>query len=114
MSNSKMVLAVIGVVLAVLMAKCQQQDAAAIIQAQALDRLIAGHCEQHHTLPARKSLLKALPQADWLVFGDESDHTWLKVQYPVSWWHTAAPGTVRISEFTATPYAYTMEYRCVP
>lgn len=114
MSNSKIILVAISVVLAVLMARCQQQDAATIIQAQALDRLIAGHCAQHHTLPARSTLLQTVPQADWLVFGDESDRTWLKVQYPVGWWHAAAPGTVRISEFTATPYAYTMEYRCTP
>jgi len=45
----------------------------------------------------------------WYYFS--KDHTWLKLQYPVRWRNSDAIGKPAISEFTATVYAYSIEYR---
>lgn len=92
----------------------QRSDAPAIATAREVDAFILRYCEQNGRLPVEAALRAQFPgqnrAAGWFFYTD--DRTYLKMQYPVKWWNGNAIGTRRISEFTATPYAYVVDYKC--
>jgi hypothetical protein len=51
---------------------------------------------------------------DWYFWSQQHDPKLLKIQYPVVGRREDAPGTSKVSEFTATVYAYVMESKCSP
>ena len=104
----------IVLVLYLLIQMLQRSDAATIRTAREIDAFITRYCEDNSRLPAAEILHKRFPnqnvKAGWFFFTD--DKTFLKMQYPVKWWNEEAIGRRRLSEFTATPYAYQVDYRC--
>lgn len=99
----------------IFIAVLQYQDRETIDTAKEVDFYIMQYCAAHNRLPTSARLHERFPDLstniDWLYFTD--NETWLNVQYPMRWWNKHALGKPRISEFTATVYAYLIEYRCV-
>lgn len=92
----------------------QYSDAKTIDAAKEADFFIQKYCEAHGVLPSVSKLHTRfsglITDAGWFFYTDNA--TWLKMQYPVSWRNSHAPGKPQISEFTATVYSYIVEYRC--
>lgn len=92
----------------------QQADAATIKIARDVDAFIIEYCEVSDQLPSSTMLSSRFPglhrDSGWFFFTD--DKTFLIVQYPMRWSNKNAIGRRKISEFTATVYAYTVEYHC--
>lgn len=92
----------------------QQADSATIKIAKDVDAFIIQYCEANDQLPTSTTLSSRFPDLNrdsrWFFFTD--DKTFLIVQYPMRWWNKDAIGRRKISEFTATVYAYTVEYHC--
>ena len=105
---------VIGALLYLAIAALQRSDSTAIGMAKEVDAFVVEYCASHRKLPPSAVLHARFPNLNrdtgWFFF--TNDTTYLKMQYPVSWWNSAAIGERRISEFTATPYAYMVEYQC--
>ncbi len=98
-----------------LTATWQREDLKTIRTAKEVDAFIKRYCEDTRKLPTAAALQGKFPyvtrESGWLFYtGDDS--TWLSVQYPVRWRNKEAIGERRISEFTATVYAYTVDYSC--
>lgn len=92
----------------------QQADSATIKIARDMDAFIIEYCEVNDQLPTSTTLSSRFPglhrDSGWFFFTD--DKTFLIVQYPMRWSNKDAIGRRKISEFTATVYAYTIEYHC--
>lgn len=92
----------------------QRADAATIKVAREVDAFIRQHCEASRRLPDSAMLSSRFPgltrDSGWFFYTD--DKTYLIVQYPMRWSNKDAIGRPKTSEFTATVYAYTVEYRC--
>ncbi len=92
----------------------QYMDRTTIDTAKEVDFYITQYCRTHYGLPTSARLRERFPglstATGWYYFTD--DKTWLKLQYPVRWRNKDAIGERRISEFTATVYAYSVEYHC--
>ena len=105
---------VIGGLLYFLISMLQNSDSAAISSARQVDTFIVGYCENNQKLPTLRVLQAQFAnlngETGWFFFTD--DKTYLRMQYPIKWWNRNAIGERRISAFTATPYAYVVEYRC--
>jgi hypothetical protein len=97
-----------------LIAMFRQWDAATIRVAKEVDAFIIRYCETSGRLPATTTLASRFPDlkrdSGWFFYTDEK--TFLIVQYPVRWSNKDAIGRRKISEFTATVHAYTVEYHC--
>jgi|SRR3990172_970917 len=113
----KLILAIsiIGVTLFyILISILQYKDRETIDKAKELDFYISQYCEANNRLPTSAHLHERFPDLStnigWFYFTD--DKSWLKLQYPVRWRNSDAIGTPGISEFTATVYAYSIEYHC--
>lgn len=98
----------------ILIPALQYKDRKMIDTAKEVDFYITRYCETNNRLPTSARLHERFPELStnigWFYFTD--DQTWLKVQYPVRWRNRDAIGRPRISEFTATVYAYSIEYHC--
>lgn len=94
----------------------QYQDGRTIDTAKEVDFYITEYCRSHQQLPSAAQLRTRFPSLSkangWFYFRTDDDTNWLKVQYPVRWWNRQAIGRPNISEFTATAYAYSLEYHC--
>lgn len=105
---------VIGALLCLAIVALQRSDVPTIGMAKEVDAFIVQYCESNRKLPTSDVLQTRFQnltrERGWFFFTD--DTTYLKMQYPVKWWNDTAIGERRISEFTATPYAYVVEYRC--
>ena len=92
----------------------QKSDSSTINLAKKVDAFVIRHCENTTRVPSMRALAARFPNlpraAGWLFFTDARKY--LKMQYPVKWWNRDAIGVRKISEFTATPYAYVVEYHC--
>lgn len=99
-----------------LIAMLQRWDEATIAIAKEVDAFIVDYCEGNDRLPAAATLASRFPtlnrDSGWFFYTD--DRTFLTVQYPMRWSNEQAIGRPKTSEFTATVYAYTVEYRCDP
>jgi hypothetical protein len=97
-----------------LISTLQYQDRKTIDTAKEVDFYITQYCGANGRLPTSTRLHERFPDLSanigWFYFTD--DKTWLKVQYPVRWRNSDAIGTPEISEFTATTYTYSINYRC--
>ncbi len=112
-------------------------DARSIALAKEVGSFIAAACRETGELPSKETVqaqfAEALTRRDWFFWDAKADlrgpdptvivlhpsrgpgqapARTLIVQYPVNWWRNRAIGRVRLSEFTATPYAYAVEYQC--
>lgn len=98
----------------ILVSILQYQDRETIDTAKEVDFYISQYCKVNNRLPTSARLHERFPDLStnigWYYFTD--DTTWLKLQYPVRWRNSDAIGTPKTSEFTATIYAYSIEYRC--
>ena len=92
----------------------QSADSATIKIAKEVDAFIIQYCENNNSLPASGVLQSQFPKLNrdsgWFFYTD--DKTFLIVQYPMRWWNKDAIGKRKTSEFTATVYAYTVDYHC--
>ncbi|MCF8199750.1 MAG: hypothetical protein K9J42_13355 [Sulfuritalea sp.] len=104
----------ICVLLYALISMLQQADSATIKIAKDVDAFIIQYCEASDQLPTSTTLSNRFPalsrDSGWFFYTD--DKTFLIVQYPMRWWNKDAIGRQKISEFTATVYAYTVGYHC--
>lgn len=105
---------IVGCIGYILVIALQLTDAKAIDTAKEVDFYITQYCSAISQLPTSARLRERFPDLStdngWFYFTD--DKTWLKVQYPVKWRNNSAIGMPQRSEFTATIYSYTLEYRC--
>jgi hypothetical protein len=85
-----------------------------IATARQVDAFIIAYCKSNSGLPASNVLQSRFPglnrDSGWFFYTD--DKSYLIVQYPVRWSNKDAIGRRKTSEFTATVYAYTIDYRC--
>jgi len=92
----------------------QSADSTTIKIAKEVDAFIIQYCENNNSLPTSGVLQSQFPnlnrESGWFFYTD--DKTFLIVQYPMRWWNKDAIGKRKISEFTATVYAYTVDYHC--
>ena len=92
----------------------QSADSVTIGIAKDVDAFIIHYCENNGSLPTTGVLRNQYPklnmESGWFFYTD--DKTWLRVQYPMKWWNKDAIGQRKISEFTATVYAYEVDYKC--
>jgi hypothetical protein len=106
--------AIIAALLYLLISLLQRADLTTIGIAKEVDAFIIQYCEDNKSLPTAGVLQGQFPtltrEAGWFYYTD--DKTWLRVQYPMRWWNKKAIGERRISEFTATVYAYSVDYTC--
>lgn len=97
-----------------LISMLRSADLATIKIAKEVDAFIIQYCENNNGLPSARVLQGQFPnlnrESGWFFYTD--DKTWLRVQYPMRWWNKNAIGERRISEFTATVYAYAVDYKC--
>jgi len=104
----------IGALLYALALVLQRSDAATIEVAREVDAFIIQYCASNKRLATQAVLRARFPGLNvgsgWFFFTD--DKTYLKMQYPMKWWNDHAIGERKLSEFTATPYAYVVEYHC--
>ena len=92
----------------------QSADSATIKIAREVDAFIIQYCAKNKSLPASGVLRGQFPDLnrDTGWFFHTNDKTYLIVQYPMRWSNKDAIGKRKISEFTATVYAYTVDYHC--
>lgn len=106
-------IAVIAALFAMISA-LQRADSATIGIARGVDAFVLQYCADTGRLPTADVLRSRFPgltrDTGWFYFTD--DKTFLIVQYPVRWSNREAIGRPKTSEFTATVYAYTVDYRC--
>jgi hypothetical protein len=97
-----------------LISRLQNEDLETIAIAGDVDTFILQYCINNKVLPTSGVLQKQFPnlnrESGWFFYTD--DTTYLKIQYPMQWWNSQAIGEPRISEFTATVYAYIVDYKC--
>ena len=111
-----LLLASIAVIAALyaMIAALQRSDSATIKRAREVDAFIVDFCARSGNLPTSNVLRSQFPDLNrdsgWFYHTD--DKTFLIVQYPVRWSNREAIGRPKTSEFTATVYAYTVDYRC--
>jgi hypothetical protein len=98
----------------IMISMLQYKDKGTIDTAKEVDFYISQYCQANKRLPTSAYLHERFPDLStnigWFYF--TYDKTWLKLQYPVRWRNSDAIGEPAISEFTATVYAYSIEYRC--
>lgn len=94
----------------------QSSDSSTIKMVKEVDDFIVRYCENNNRLPSLDVLQRKFPTLNKEIgcFFFTDDSTWLKVQYPVKWRNSEAIGEPKTSEFTATVYAYVLEYNCTP
>lgn len=106
--------AILSGLIYLIIAQLQRHDEKAISVAKDVDTYINKYCRTHGQLPSKSNLTLQFPALTtndgWYFFTD--DKTWLKFQYPVRWKNSEAIGLPKYSEFTATVYAYSVEYSC--
>lgn len=104
----------IAALLYALITMLQNADSTTIKIAKEVDAFVVQYCKNNNNLPTSGVLQSQYPNLNrdsgWFFYTD--DKTYLKVQYPMRWWNKDAIGERRISEFTATVYAYVVEYKC--
>ena len=104
----------IGALLYSLISMLQGSDSGAIEIAKEVDEFISRYCENNNSLPTSGLLKAQFPNlttgSGWFFF--TNDKMYLKMQYPMQWWNKNAIGEPKIFEFTATPYAYGVDYHC--
>lgn len=92
----------------------QRSDSKSMEIAREIDGFVGQYCKLNKILPTLEVLRARFPDlttdTGWFFF--TNDRTYLKVQYPMQWWNGDAVGYPQISEFTATPYAYSVDYQC--
>ena len=92
----------------------QNADSATIRTAKDVGGFIDQYCAKNGSLPAAAVLRQRFPDLNrdsgWFFY--TNDKTFLIVQYPVRWSNKDAIGRQKRSEFTATVYAYTVDYHC--
>ena len=92
----------------------QNADSTTIKIAKEVGVFIIQYCENNNSLPTSDVLRNQFPNLNrdsgWFFHTD--DKTFLIVQYPVRWSNKDAIGRRKTSEFTATVYAYTVDYHC--
>lgn len=107
-------LLIVVVLLYALISIAQNADSATIKVAKGVDAFIVQSCAKNNSLPVSGVLRGRFPDlnrdAGWFFYTD--DKTFLIVQYPVRWSNKDAIGRRKISEFTGTVYAYTVDYHC--
>jgi hypothetical protein len=107
-------LVIVVVLLYALISIAQSADSATIKVAKDVDAFIVQYCVENSSLPASDILRGQFPDLNrdsgWFFY--TNDKTYLIVQYPVRWSNKNAIGKPKTSEFTATIYAYTVDYRC--
>lgn len=91
----------------------QNSDTGTIQIAKEVDSFIKKYRNEFGEFPTL-SLIKSqfpeiTPESGWIIFTD--DKTFLQIQYPVNSENQEAIGKPKISEFTATVYAYIIEYQ---
>jgi hypothetical protein len=105
---------IIVAVLYALISWLQSADSTTMKIAEEVDAFIIQYCERNNNLPTSGVLRGQFPdlnrESGWFYYTD--DKTWLRVQYPMRWWNKDAIGEPRIAEFTATVYAYAVDYHC--
>lgn len=105
---------IIGALLYAFISMLQSADSATIKTAKEVDAFINQYCANNNRLPVSGALQSQFPNLNrgsgWFVFTD--DKTYLIVQYPMRWSNKDAIGERKHSEFTATVYAYTVDYHC--
>jgi hypothetical protein len=105
---------VIVVLLYLLISVLQAADATTIEVAKEVDAFIIQYCADSASLPTLGVLQSRFPKLNrdsgWFFYTD--DTSFLIVQYPMRWWNNDAIGERKISEFTATVYAYEVRYHC--
>lgn len=91
----------------------QNSDLTTIETAKKVDVFIRHYHADKNMLPTKTDLQKQFPELTynngWYFYTD--NRTYLSIQYPVKWKNKNALGKGLISEFTATVYAYKLEYR---
>lgn len=97
-----------------MIATVQREDLKTIKIAKEVEAFIIHYCENNKSLPTAAVLQNQFPNGtrESGCFYYTDDKTWLRVQYPMKWWNKKAIGERRISEFTATVYAYAVDYQC--
>ena len=108
------VLVIVAVLPYALISIAQNADSATIKVAKEVDAFIVQYCLKNSSLPASDILRGQFPNLNrdtgWFFY--TNDKTYLIVQYPVRWSNKGAIGKPKTSEFTATVYAYTVDYHC--
>jgi hypothetical protein len=107
-------LIVVVALLYALISIAQHADSATIKIAKEVDAFIVQYCVKNNNLPASGVLRDQFPDLNrelgWFFY--TNNKTYLIVQYPVRWSNRDAIGKPKTSEFTATVYAYTVDYHC--
>jgi hypothetical protein len=84
--------------------------------AREVQRYVGEFCIAHSRHPNLEEFNSRFPkltrQNDWYFWPQQHDLKLLKIQYPVNGRRDDAPGISKISEFTATIYAYVIESKC--
>ena len=108
--------ALVAFAIYLLISALQYSDAKTIDTAKVIDFFINQYCETHGVLPTSEQLRVRFPDLNrdngWFFYAYTDNPNWLKMQYPVKWSNSRALGKPQTSEFTATTYSYTIEYRC--
>ncbi|MBI3351684.1 MAG: hypothetical protein HY036_03820 [Nitrospirae bacterium] len=97
-----------------LITKFQHEDLKTIQKAKQVDSFIVTFCMENKIIPSLLALKERFPDLNWKTgwFFYTNERDWMRLQYPMRWWNKEAIGTRRISEFTATVYAYAVDYHC--
>lgn len=105
---------VVAALLYALIFALQKSDASTIKVATDVEAFVIRYCKATTRVPSMRALAARFPHlrnaSGWVFFSDA--RRYLKMQYPVKWWNGNAVGVAKLSEFTDTPYAYVLEYRC--
>ncbi len=106
----------VGLLLYSVILAIQSSDSETIEIAKEINTFIIQYCVDHDNLPTSSVLQMRFPnlnrESGWYFYTDGK--TYLKMQYPMKWWNQNAIGKRRLSEFTATVYAYSVDYQCKP
>jgi len=104
----------LGALTCILVLALQSSDSKTIETAKEVNAFIAQYCVEHDSLPTSSVLQVRFPslnrESGWYFYTDNM--TYLRMQYPMKWWNKSAIGKRRLSEFTATVYAYSVDYQC--
>ena len=105
---------IVATIIYILISILQYKDRGTIDTAKEVDFYISQYCQTNNRLPTPAQLHERFPNLStnngWFYFTD--DKSWRKIQYPMRWQNRGAIGTSIKSEFTATVYAYSVEYHC--
>lgn len=92
------------------------RDAQTVHKAQEVVASVPRFCKENGRIPSREEFIGMYPELPWnseWYYWPMKDGKEAHFQYPMSSsWHKEAPGNPKISEFTATTYAYTASISC--